>query len=141
MDTKVENEEKKEYLNRYRIASRKIKSLQEQRESLMIEKRNAKAIQYSDMPHGNKQSDLSDYIAALDSLEERIGESIRERMKARVDIEKGIIYVRDGIESDILRKRYIELKSWECICNEIGYSWKETHRKHGKALQDFKIMT
>ena len=45
----------------------------------------------------------------------------------------------DGIEADIFRKRYLELKTWEQICVDLDYSWRQTHRLHSKALSDFKM--
>lgn len=135
-----ENMRKQEYLNQYKNIMVKISSLEEQKMSLMESMRYAKSIEYSDMPKGSrKQSDLSDYIVRLDDLIDKIDTRKLECENLRLDIEDKIVDIECGIESDILRKRYIELKSWETICIEIGYSWKQTHRYHGAALKNLKI--
>ena len=109
------NEKKKEYLQGYRKLYLKIKSLEEQRLSLVESMRSAKAIEYSDMPKGSKQSDLSDYIVKLDKLISDIDDKNRKLIEKRLDIEKCIMDMSDGIECNLLRKRYIEFKSWEEI--------------------------
>lgn len=129
------NERKKNYLQGYRRIYHKIKSLEEQKQSLVESMRSAKAIEYSDMPKGTKQSDLSDYIVRLDKLIGEIEEKKRELELKRIEIETCIVKMDDGIESDLLRKRYIELKNWEKICNEMNYSWRQIHNIHSKALQ------
>lgn len=132
-------EEKKEYLKQYKKIYYKIKSLEEQKKSLMESMRSAQSIEYSDMPKGNKQSDLSDYIVKLDNLINTIDRKRRELEHRRIDIECSIIKMEDGIECDLLRKKYIELKPWEAICMEMDYSWRQIHRYHSSALINFNI--
>lgn len=139
MTVREQNEKKKEYLNGYRKKTRKIESLEEQKKSILADMRNAKAIEYSDMPKGSgKQSDLSDYIVKLEGLIERIEETKDEKHQLRIAIEEIIVDMEDGVECDILRKKYIEVKSWATIAEEIGYSVKQAQRIHGKALIHFK---
>lgn len=135
----TEIEAKKEYLNEYKKIYNKIKSLDDQKRSLIEAMEAAKPIQYSDMPHGSKQSDLSDYIIKLERLYEKIGDMQSELVQRRCDIEKLIAELPDGIESSILHKRYIEFESWEQICVDINYAWRQTHRIHGKALKHIDI--
>ena len=99
----------------------------------------SKAIEYSDMPKGCKQSDLSDYIVRLEYLYEQIGDKQRELLNKHLEIEALIAEMPDAIESNILHLRYIEFKVWEQICIDIGYSWKQTHRYHSKALRHINI--
>lgn len=136
----TELEEKKDYLKGYRRIYLKIKSLEEQKQSLIETTQSAKAIEYSDMPKGSKQTDLSDYIAKLERLFEEIEDKKQELNNLRLDIESKIMKLQDGVESDLLRKRYIEFKKWEQICVEMNYSWKQIHRIHGKALKDYDIV-
>ncbi|BBF45070.1 hypothetical protein lbkm_3829 [Lachnospiraceae bacterium KM106-2] len=137
--TKVENEKKKEFLLRYRIATRKIESLEEQRESLIRTMRSAKAVRYSDMPHGNKQSDLSDYIVKLDEMINAITNTLAVKIQLQLEIEGNIVNMEDGLECDILRKHYIELKSFEEIAEELQYTYRHIIRMHSSALEHFKI--
>lgn len=133
------NEEKKQQLYEYKKLTMKILDLQEQRETIRTEIESAKNQIITDMPRGGKQKDLVDYISELERIELAIKEKVREKNKKRIQIESAIMELEDGVESDIIRKRYIEFKEWEKICTEIGYSWKQTHRKHGNALANIKM--
>lgn len=131
------NEQKKEFLNSYKNLCRKLKSLEEQLESLREVEQSAKIQQLSDMPRGGKQSDLSDYMVKLDKILTKVNRAKQECLDRKLDIENRIADMTNGIESAILHKRYIELKNWEQICVEINYSWKQTHRMHSLALSNF----
>jgi hypothetical protein len=91
------------------------------------------------MPHGSKQTDLSDYIVRIDVIFTKIIQLRAECIQRKLDIETRIADMSDGIESLILHKRYIEFKTWEQICVEIDYSWKQTHRLHSNALSNLKM--
>ncbi len=135
----MENEEKKEYLCSYKSLCRKLQSLEEQLCSLRETEQSAKAQRLSDMPKGGRQTDLSDAMVRMEVIFTKV---VRERgqcMKRKLEIENRISDMGDGIEGSLLHKRYIEFKTWEQICEEIGYSWRQTHRLHGKALSNFRM--
>lgn len=135
----TENEKKKEYLNSYKNLCRKLKSLEDQLQSLREVEQSAKIQSISDMPKGNKQSDLSDYMIKLDVVFTKISKAKSECLERKIEIESKIADLADGIESSLLHKRYLEFETWEQICIEIGYSWMQTHRLHSKALTNFKL--
>ena len=137
--TVVTSEQKKEYLGSYRKMHYKLLSLKEQRKGLVEAISRARAIQYSDMPKAFKKSDLSDYIVKLSTLIAQIDDIERALRVKRLDIEQSIINVSDGLKSEILRKRYIDMQSFEQIAIELGYTYRHTVRMHGWALQDFEI--
>ena len=139
MTIREQNEKKKEYLNGYRRMTLKINSLAEQMRSISEIAESAKAVNYDDMPHGHKDTDLSDYIVKLENLEEKINAIKKEQYQRRIGIEELIVSMQDGTECDVLRKRYIECKSWETIAKEIRYSVKQAQRIHGKALIHFEL--
>ena len=138
-DSMTEIEKKKEYLNSYKKKVRKLVSLRNQEKALRIELENPKAIKYNDMPSSNISTDLSDKMVTLERLQDKIQQKIEEIIILKTDIEDKVTDMEDGIESDIIRKRYIEFKDWTVICVEIGYSWKQTHRIHSNALENFKM--
>jgi hypothetical protein len=133
------NEGKKEYLNEYKNLCNKKMSLEDQLQSLREVNESAKIQNISDMPKGSQQTDLSDYICKVEKLQEKIQAKQLECDTRRIDIEEKITDIKDGIESIILHKKYIEFKKWEEICIEIGYEWAQVHRYHGKALKHFTI--
>lgn len=135
----TELEQKKEYLKSYKKQCQKIKSLEEQLESLRISIESAKGQVITDMPRSSNQKDLSDGIVKLDSVMFKLIKAIKSKAVIRSEIESRIADMEDGIESCILHKKYIEFKEWEQICVEIGYSWRQTHRYHSKALHHFNI--
>ena len=139
MTKREQNEKKKEYLNRYRQAVRKYNSLQEQEKQLRSQMDGPKAIEYSDMPKAYKQTDLSDYMVRLERILDRIANEKNEMQKIQLEIEEKIIDVMDGEQSRILYLRYIQFMNWEDICVEMGYSWRQIHNIHSKALNDLKI--
>jgi len=133
----TENDKKKEYLKSYKNLCAKLKSLENQLQSLRELEKSAKVQKLSDMPKGTKQMDLSDYIVKIEEVYTKIVRLKAECLERRLEIESRIAEMGNGIEADILRKRYIEFKPWEQICIEIGYSWMQTHRLHSRALADF----
>ena len=139
MTKREQNEKKMEYLNRYRQAVRKYNSLQEQEKQLRSQMDGPKAIEYTDMPKAHKQTDLSDYIVRLERILTRIANEKNEMQKIQLEIEEKIIDVMDGEQSRILYLRYIQFMKWEDICVEMGYSWRQVHNIHSKALNDLKI--
>jgi len=137
---KKENDIKKEFLLQYRTIQSKITDLEQQKEAVEIAYKSAKALQYSDMPKGgNKESDLSDYIVKIEQLQELIDEKTLELQMKKFEIETCIASVPDGVESLLLRKRYLELKKWDVICEEMEYSERQIYYIHSRALKNFKI--
>lgn len=139
MTEKEQNEQKKRYLSQYRDADHKYRLLLEQERGLRLEIEGAKSIEYSDMPKGNGQTDLSAVIVKLDELLIKIKKKKIEMLNIRLDIESHIADMTDGLQGRVLYLRYICLMSWEDICVEIKYSWRQTHYLHSKALSNLKI--
>lgn len=135
----TENDKKKEYLKSYKNLCAKLKSLENQLQSLRELEKSAKIQKLSDMPKGTKQMDLSDYIVKIEEVYTKIVRLRAECLERRLEIESRIAEMGNGIEADILRKRYLEFKSWEEICVELNYSWRQTHRLHSNALSNFKM--
>ena len=133
------NEKKKEYLNQYKKACCKLKSLEEQLKEIRESKSSVQGIAYSDMPKGTNQSDLSDYMVEVDKLLSKIEKAKIDRLNAKLSIENKIADMEDGLECDVLRNYYIKGMKWEEVCVAIGYSWRQTHRIHSRALQNLNI--
>ncbi len=130
----ADSELKKEYLNSYKNLCIKLKSLEEQLQSLREVKQSAKVQKLSDMPTARRQSDLSDIMVQIEIIFTKIVNKRSECLRKKIEIENIIADIEDGIESSILRKRYIEFKTWDEICEDIDYSWRQTHYLHDKAL-------
>lgn len=138
MDQKTENEKKKEYLWRYQNAKRKEAEINEEIMQLRIDKMMPSLVQ-DGMPHGSGGGDLSGYAARLDELMCELYEQMEQCIAIRLEISRKIEGMQDETESLLLRYRYIQGLKWEDIAVKMEYSWKQIHRIHGKALNNFKM--
>lgn len=139
MVTITEIEQKKEYLKSYRNYCFKIKSLQEQKNSIIETMLCAKVQSYNDMPTASRNTDLSDYLVKLEKVMKSIDNAKTECLAKRIAIESSVLRLNDGMESAVLHKRYILFKSWTAISIELGYERTQIHRLHGRALQHIEI--
>jgi DNA-directed RNA polymerase specialized sigma24 family protein len=67
------------------------------------------------------------------ALQERYSRQLEKLARAQSTIEDMI----EGLEPmtrRLMRHRYIEGLPWEEVCVAIGYSWRQTHNLHAKAL-------
>ena len=133
-----ENEKKKEFLKSYQKAKRDVVRLEKQLEELRLNKISPSVIN-DGMPHGTDIGDLSDYAARVDKIEREIIAARYERISAYQRVQRCIEAVEDEREKDLLTYRYLKGESWECVAVSLGYSWKQTHRIHSRALENFKM--
>jgi DNA-directed RNA polymerase specialized sigma subunit len=142
VDTKVENNKKKEYLSGYSKHNRRIKRIEAELEEIrMIKTLPLSSSRNDGMPHGSSHADLSDYIAQLDELDEELYQEGVERVKEYKDILCRINALEDEDERDILFYRYIKGLDWWEVAQKINRSERQVYRKHGKALENLKITT
>ena len=97
------------------------------------------SLEQDGMPHGSGCSDLSEYAAKLDELLRELKEQLEKKIEIRREITQKIDAMTDETESLLLRYRYIHLLTWEEVAVKMDYSWKQIHRIHGNALQNFKM--
>lgn len=133
-----ENEQKKEYLRSYRKALRREEGILDEIQELRMNKMFPSVVN-DGMPRGSEQSDLSNYIVALDEMIEELKNERLERAKLRQRIERDIRALDNEDEQEVLRLRYIKDLKWEEVALELNYSWAHTHRIHGEALGHFRI--
>ena len=91
------------------------------------------------MPKGSQQSDLSDYVVAM---ERQIGRLKRERLKkarTREQIDLAIRQMENPDEQRVLRLRYLWGLGWIAVGRRMGYSREGAIKIHGRALQNLKI--
>lgn len=133
-----ENEQKKEYLKSYRRAIKREQDILDEIQRLRLDKMFPSVVN-DGMPHGSNHSDLSDYAAILDEQIELLKEERLERVRCYQKIEGQIRQMENEDEQEVLRLRYILGMKWEEVAVKMGYSWKQTHRIHSSALQNFKM--
>lgn len=62
-----------------------------------------------------------------------------EMLNKRAAIEKIIVNIPDGVASDIVHMRYIELMKWDDIAEKTGYDKAHTHRILNKTLENLDM--
>lgn len=134
----MNNEEKKQYLRRYQTAKRRVGLIQEEIEELRSSKTSPVGLG-DGMPHGSGTSDLSGYAARWDELVRELEAEKEMQMVTYREIRQQIGMVPDPTEQEILSRRYLIGQSWEKIAVEMGYSYRNITRIHGRALQNFEI--
>lgn len=133
-----ENEQKKEYLKSYRRAIKREQDILDEIQRLRLDKMFPSVVN-DGMPHGSSHSDLSDYVAILDEQIELLKKERLEKVRYYQKIERQIRQMENEDEQEVLRLRYILGLKWEEVAVKMGYSWKQTHRIHSSALQNFKM--
>ena len=76
-------------------------------------------------------------VSKIVELEKEINEDIDKLIDLKRGARKVIEQLDDDVEKMVLYKRYYENKSFEQISVEMNYSWRQVHRLHGSALQNF----
>lgn len=74
----------------------------------------------------------------IEEMEENLDKLIDEYVDMKNIIIKQIDSIEDETYYDILFSRYIEKKTFEKIATDMHYSFRNTTRLHGKALQAFE---
>lgn len=137
-NVREENERKKEYLKSYRRAIRRERDILSEIQRLRADKMFPSVVN-DGMPKGSTQSDLSDYIVALDEQIELLKRERLEKVTIYKDIEMRIREMESSDEQEVLRYRYISGMKWDAITEKMGYSWRQIHRIHSSALLNFKM--
>lgn len=90
-------------------------------------------------PGGGRNGASPVEIAATkhDELRTRYLQKVAELENAMAKIEEAIL-VLDPMERTLIRLYYIKGKTWEQVCWEMAYSWRQVHRIHAKALEKLR---
>ena len=135
---KTENEEKKEYLLSYKKYKQQAKRLEEQLQEVRIGQMFSKHM-LSDMPRARNKKDISDYIVRCEELSDEILKARKHAIERFSEVQRQIELLENENEKTVLTLRYLRDYNWEKICEWIMYSWKQVHRIHIKALENFEL--
>lgn len=87
----------------------------------------------------NNTSKPEQAALAIYELEQEINAKIEQQRKAVKQTYDLIDLLDDELLKLVMLKRYIGHKLWEEIAVEMGYSWRQVHRLHGRALNSILI--
>lgn len=134
----TENDKKKEFLRRYRECERREQEILEEIQRLRADKMFPSSVN-DGMPKGSQQSDLSDYMVLLDEQIDRLKQERLEKARTRDQIDLAIRRMENPDEQRVLRLRYLWGFKWEEVAVKMSYSWKQIHRLHSSALDNFEM--
>lgn len=88
------------------------------------------------LPHGTEPGDVTGETALkVMELSEVISAKIAELIALRWDIEEAVNKLEDTRDRQLIRKRYIEGKTWELIAVEMNYTWRWTLELHDRIIR------
>ena len=77
---------------------------------------------------------IENATAKIVDLENSIRQDFENLVAALTEIRKLINGVDDTLLRSVLHMRYLNYQKWEQIAADLGYSWKQIHRIHNRAL-------
>ena len=133
---------KKEDLKQIELLDCKIKHKEAQLRELEARIMQAGGVNYGrervqSSPKGDKMAE--DVISMID-LQEQISAERAEYFEKKQQIINLIYQLEDAAYIDVLIKRYVELKGFEVIAEEMHYSISYTYELHRKALHAFALL-
>ncbi len=127
----------KKELSKYYHLTNEIKDLQEKIKELDLTLISSPLL--TGMPHSNKISNPTEQRNILMlTLKRKLEIREARAMEELIKIEDYISSIEDTELRQIFDKRYVQLKSWEVIANEIHMSERNVFRKVSKYLKENK---
>ena len=127
-------DELKTQLGRYRALEAERQQIAMELEKLESFMTAPRGTNWDGMPRSGGPSDpILSVVTAHMTLKERYEAKLAQLAEAQAAIED-MIESLEPTERKLFRHRYIEGLTWEEVCVAIGYSWRQTHNIHGRAL-------
>ena len=129
----------KEYLNQIRAMNDDVNRMIQQKENLqgvlycIGSPGTGEKVQTSKSV-GSRHEDL---FAKISEKEEQINKSIDDLVSLKWKISEQINELPNVVHISVLYERYINLKSWNKIADELGYNTRYLFHVHGNALHEF----
>ncbi len=129
----------KERLKSYRSLKLERDQLLIMIEELEAQMRSPKSQKLNGMPRGCSapQNPVEDLVIKHTELIKRYQQKVAELTEDAVEIENAI-EILNHRERTVIRLHYIQGMTWEEVCVEMAYSWRQVHRIHSQALETLK---
>lgn len=133
----------KEYLNQIKILGARVEAIDSELKALREEIGQLRSPWPDGQPHGSGVTNPveAEAVKLADKLSKLEEENIKTRSQLwgqRTVIVDQIGKVPDELSQRLLYSRYVDGDSFEQIAVDIGYSYRQTLRKHGEALERFR---
>lgn len=137
----LEKPKAKAELMQIRKLDKALKSIEREIDQCRADMYSLHATDYSkDRVSGGQVEDISAKVAKLSEYMEKRDRQWDELIIAKTNIRIKIDNVSDYLLRTVLVDYYILQNTWEEVSVHIGYSWKQTHRIHAKALQAYEYV-
>lgn len=124
----------KKMLNSYRDLQAEQRQLQEELRHLEMVMGSPSGSSLDGMPKApGVGNPVERMVVKHITLQERYEAQILRMIEKQTAIED-LIETLDPTERRLARFRYIDGLNWETVCEKMCYSWKQTHRIHGRML-------
>ena len=128
----------KEELKSHIRLVQEIVDLQENITRLQLQAESISATRISGAPSGSGSPDkIASNLARVDELINYYHQKMEQALIQQKRIEEAIEGLPDK-ERLLMRYRYIDGMDWVDVASKMHYSWKQTHRIHGRALNLLK---
>ena len=128
-------EQIKRRLHAYVDRKHELQQLEQQLAQLEVTLTSPRSQAMDGMPRGSGGGDaMAAIVAELVGLQDKYKVKMAQLLAAQTEVEELIDSLEDTVERQVMRCRYIEGKVWEEVCVVMNYSWRQTHRIHGRAL-------
>lgn len=128
----------KKRMNSYIDLKRERQQIAEERERILA-RLEPGAQNLDGMPRNQGAGDaLASGVAAAADLLTLYTAKAAELDRAQADIE-ALIETLEPVERMLARFRYIEGHTWETVCVDMSYSWRQVHRIHGRLLDKLVV--
>lgn len=74
----------------------------------------------------------------LAELEDLIDQKIDEQLKLKTETLNTIMQLDNRLHREVLIGHYLNMKTWEQVAVDMGYSWRQIMNFHGSALQEIQ---
>ena len=133
------SQEKKLYLQKYKIADRRIDDLLRQKDDMMTRLTKMTAT-LTGMPRGGGGDDeLTAGVSKLIDLDNEIDRQVDALVDMRREIEGHINSISDDRYKRLLTLRYLDGMTWDRVGLEMGMELRWVYRLHGVALTKLTI--
>lgn len=129
--------ETKEYLNQALYLDRDIQSRIDELASLKAVLLSSPKLVEDKVQSSSNNSTDDTYIKII-QLEESINKQIDDLVSLKVEISTKIDSLSSRLHRVILREKYINMKTFDEIANQIPCALRQVHRYHGDALLEFR---
>lgn len=129
----MDNQTKKQILQSYGAALRRIERLEEETERWQARAEKC-TVSFDAMPGGGGGDRIQTAVEKIAELEDRLAHAIREATELRAKIADAINSIEDKRLALLLEYRYIDGLPFERVAEKMNYSARHIFGLHGVAL-------